>query len=82
MPLQTTFQSAGVYRDRDTSGDPNLHVDVVAASDSFQLPTSRLEQTAESFAADGLHTAISMILPVSETGISCISTDRHPSTAS
>ena len=80
--LEAAFQNAAMHRDRDAGGGPRLHIDVVAASDPLQPPASRFDQPTELLSANGPHTAISMILSASETGISRTSTDKHPSTAS
>ena len=80
--LQAAFQNNPMQRDRDAGRGSRLHVDVVAAPDPLQPPAARFEQPAELFSAEGSHTAISMILSVSETGTSRTATDKHPSTAS
>ena len=78
-------RASGPYRRAgygNASGDARLHVDVMAAVDSPQLPAPRFEKRGESFAGDRLHTAISITLSVSDRGICCTSTERQPSTAS
>ena len=54
----------------------------MAAPHPGESPVVGLKQSAQPFAADCLHTAISMILPPSGVEAPWMSTDRQPSTAS
>lgn len=83
VALEAAFQSCVTMdRNGNAGGDSRFGVDVVAAADPLQLPPSRLKKPTESFATDGLHTAISITLSFSEMATSWTSTDRQPSTAS
>ena len=81
--LQSAFQGViAMNRHRDTGNNSFFRVDMMAAVDPLQLPSSIFEKLAKLFPADGFHTVISMIRSASEIGTSRTSTDRHPSIAS
>ena len=53
----------------DGNAGGNARVNVMAAADSSQPPSPGLENLAESFTADRLHTAISITRSESDMGI-------------
>ncbi len=57
-------------------------MDGTVATDARETPTASFQETADAFAGDGFHPAVSTIRRVPESGISQISTDRQPSTVS
>jgi hypothetical protein len=83
MLQQSYFEwIVAVNWNRNSGGVSRLRIDMMAAVDAFQFPTIPFQKTAELLPADRFQNAISMILSFSVIGISFISTDRQPSTAS
>ncbi len=78
MGIQLTPQQQRALDTQETSLpriiDPRTNTAYVLVREADYL--------AELLPTDDLHTAISMILPLSDVGISWTSTDRHPSIAS
>ena len=66
----------------NTCGMPGFSVDMMTAGHSLQFPTVFFEQPSKIFARNGFQTAMSITLSLAEIGMSLMSTERHPSTAS